>query len=99
MLSEKKSMLIGCEKGYPLELFKLAMKNFKCELKKYKPVRNVKKSFRGFGGHCLGVKNSGVYSACSHPTVPINLWKCICTAPPLQGIFDVAKKKKKKTKK
>ena len=58
MLSEKKSMLIGCEKGYPLELFKLAMKNFKCELKKYKPVRNVKKSFRGFGGHCLGVKNS-----------------------------------------
>ena len=33
MLSEKKSMSIGCEKGYPLELFKLEMKNFKCELK------------------------------------------------------------------
>ena len=35
MLSEKKSMSIGCEKGYPLELFKLEMKNiryqFKCE--------------------------------------------------------------------
>lgn len=58
MLSEKKkSMLIGCEKGYPLGLFKLAMKNFKCELKKYKRVSNVKNSFRGFGGHCLGVKN------------------------------------------
>ena len=54
---KKKSMLIGCEKGYPLGLFKLAMKNFKCELKKYKRVNNVKNSFRGFGGHCLGVKN------------------------------------------
>lgn len=56
MLSEKKSMFIGCEKGYPLELFKLEMKNFKCDLKKYKRVRNVKNSFRGFGGHCLELR-------------------------------------------